>query len=85
MGTKIEKEPTALRVLLDMLEMHQKNHVHYTGKVDIGILVAKNFASTLLEKEHSDLSRMYDYGVYDTIADQEMQGESKFERVFLTN
>jgi hypothetical protein len=78
------KNKTALTELIERLNNHLELHKKHTGKFDVGVLVAKAYAEKLLQKEANDLARFYDLGVYDTIAEQEMQGETKFKQEYIT-
>jgi hypothetical protein len=56
-------ERTAMMVLIGMLDEHIELHREKAGKLDIGAMIAKNYALRLLEDEKTQLENAFDAGL----------------------
>lgn len=54
---------TAMMRLIGMLDEHIELHREKAGKLDIGAMIAKNYALRLLEDERAQLEGAFDAGL----------------------
>jgi hypothetical protein len=56
-------ERTAMMRLISMLDEHIELHREKAGKLDIGAMIAKNYALRLLDEEKTQLENAFDAGL----------------------